>query len=82
MSDQHQLFPDANDHGTVDCSPEECELLHELIVLCWCGREAERRGHGTRRDEPCALRKAVVARVSVEVQLEMFESSAPRGASG
>jgi hypothetical protein len=72
MTDQRHLFADSRHHGTIECTPDECELLHELIVLCWLGREAERRGHGTRRDEPCALRKAVVARVSIDVQLEMF----------
>lgn len=57
-----------------ECTPEECELLHELIVLVWAGREADRRGHAPRVARAAAvvevgeIRAAVVA----VVQLEMF----------
>lgn len=35
-----------------ECTPEECELLHELCVMVWLGRETERRGHAPRSSKP------------------------------
>jgi hypothetical protein len=35
-----------------ECTPEECELLHELCVMVWIGRETERRGHAPRSSKP------------------------------
>jgi hypothetical protein len=56
-----------------ECTPEECEMLHELIVLVWAGREAERRGHAPRVARAVAVEVSEIrAAVVAVVQLEMF----------
>ena len=54
----------------LECSPTECEELHEVLVWAWVGVEEERRGHHARREraDVSEIRAAVV----MVVQLEMF----------
>lgn len=65
---------DSDEHrGAVeDCTEDECEMMHELLVICWCGTEAERRGYHHRpraRDDDCAIQEAVVTMVGVQMEL-------------